>query len=324
MKQRSLWAGLLGILTLLFPPSVHAGGPPQPGVATGSATWKSIITLGNAGGLAIDRRGDPNRMKWGYAPNPYNRTLVKFGTGGSRLGSWRYAPPANRVSPVGVAVGGAGSVFIADGGTNRVVKFDPSGRQLAAFGGFGTPVGVALDRKGNIYVAEQNTFRVTKLSPTGQVLARWHVPWVTGMGTGVPLSIAVDSQGSVYLGVGCYQNECPPPHGIQSGVVKLSSSGALLWSLLGNNPYTQIGSNEQPFVTVSSVAIDSGNRLYVGSSSIRTPTGTFYSGVLVYAGNGMRQASYSLPGNNSPNGIAFDGRNALYVAYGKQILKRLQ
>src|SRR5579872_7073829 len=156
MKSRLAGMALIGLVALSFPLPAHAGNspsnaPPAP-PQTPNGTWKTIITVGSAGGLAIDRRGPPDRPKWGYVPNPYNRTLIKFGTGGSRLASWKYAPPARYVSTVGVAVGGSGNIFVADGGTNRVVKFDPFGRQLAAFTSFEMPAAVAVDRAGNIYV----------------------------------------------------------------------------------------------------------------------------------------------------------------------------
>jgi hypothetical protein len=320
MLFRSVGPALVGFALLISPLSARAGGPTPSYPPPQSGTWTPIITIGAAGGLAIDRRGVPGSPKWAYVPNPYNRTLIKFGTGGSRLRSWRYAPPAPYVSFVGVAVGGSGNVFVADGGDNRVVKFDPFGRQLAVFTGFRLPTSVAVDRSGNLYVAELNAFEVTKLSPSGQVLARWHVPGADGTGSGLPEAVTVDSRGNVYVGASCYQ-ACPPPHGIQHEVVKLNSDGAFQRSLLGNNPYTPIGWGEQRFVTVNSVAVDAEDNLYVGSSAIRNASGNFYSGILVYTRGLSLQTIYPLPGNSAPVGIAFDGSNALYAAYGNRVSK---
>ncbi len=73
-------------------------------------------------------------------------------------------------SPQGVAVDGAGDVFIADTGNNRVVEVLPNG-QLRDFAGTGKagysgdgrkatlaelaePAGVAVDAKGNVYIAD--------------------------------------------------------------------------------------------------------------------------------------------------------------------------
>jgi hypothetical protein len=323
MKTPRLGAALIGLVALVLPLPVHAGGASQPAGKTQTPAWATVITVGHADGLAIDRRGNPSSTKWAYVPNSYNRTLIKVGTGGARLRSWTYAPPARYVSPVGVAVGGSGNVFVADGGTNRVVKFDPSGRQLAVFTGFAMPAGAAVDRAGNIYVAEETGLHITKLSPSGEVLARWPVPWVNGTGTAVPLSVAVDSQGNIYVGADCYRDECPLPHGIQYAVIKLNASGALVGSLLGNNPYVRIGPREQPFVTINSVDVDTKGTLYVGSSAIRSRTGVMDSGVLMYSAGLALQTISPLPGGRSPSGIAFDGRHALYVAYENRVLKRI-
>jgi hypothetical protein len=163
---------------------------------------------------------------------------------------------------------------------------------------------------------------VTKLSPAGQILAHWHVPWVNGSGSGVPIAVAVDRQGSIYVGVDCYQEECPPPHGIQYAVIKLNRSGVMESNLLGNNPYTGIAKEEEPFVVVTSVAVDTRENLYVGGT-IRTAQGQFSPGILVYGGGTSRQANYRLPGAGAPAGIAVDGRNALYVAQGDRVLRRV-
>lgn len=329
MRVRLCGTALIGLAAFLLPLSARAGGaPPSRNTPTPSATpqksaWTTVITLGHTDGLAIDHGGNPTGPKWAYAPNSYTRALTKFGTGGARLASWKYGPPIGYVSPVGLAAGGSGNVFVADGGTNQVVKFDPFGRQLAVFTGFRMPAGVAIDHAGNIYVAEETGLRITKLSPSGHVLARWPVPWVNGTGTGVPLSVAVDRPGNVYVGADCYRDGCPLPHGIQYAVIKLNPSGTLVGSLLGNNPYVQIGPGEQPFVTINSVAVDAKDNVYVGSSAIRSSNSEFYSGVLVYTAGRSLQAIDVIPGRKAPTGIAFDGRNRLYAAYDNRVIRHI-
>lgn len=323
MKTPRLAALLIGLVALVAPRAGHAEHTPQAAGQTQKRAWSTVITVARADGLAIDLRGNPASAKWAYVPNASNRTLVKFGTGGARLRSWTYAPPAQYVSPVGVAVGGAGNVFVADGSTNRVVKFNPSGRQLAAFTDFHLPASVAVDHAGNIYVAEETGLDITKLSPSGQILARWPVPWVHGTGAGIPLSLAVDQQGNMYIAADCYREECPQPHGIQYAIIKLNARGTFVGSLLGNNPYVRIEAPEQPFVTIDSVTVDTKGTLYVGSSAIRSSTGAMESGILIYTRALALRTISPLPGARSPSGIAFDGRHTLYVAYDNRVLKRV-
>jgi DNA-binding beta-propeller fold protein YncE len=283
--------------------------------------WHIVAAINHPWGLAIDPRGNPRQTKWAYVVDDAAR-VTKFGTRGKMLGSWSYGPPPQYRRGAGITVGPGGNVFVADAASSRVLKFDPSGRRLAQWRGFQLPSAVALDRTGDVYVAEPTLLRVTKLSPSGQVLARWHVPWINGSGSGMPLALAVDRQGSVYVGANCYLEECPPPHGIQYAVIKLDASGAMQSALLGNNPYVLVAQGEEPFVTVNSVAVDAKDSLYVGGT-IRSASGQLSESVLVYGGGTSLQARYALPGIDAPLGIAFDGRNALYVAQGNRILKRL-
>jgi DNA-binding beta-propeller fold protein YncE len=285
-----------------------------------TAAWQTVITIPHPMALAVDTRGDPRQNKWAYAVDD-SRHVVKFGTGGKLLGSWSYGPQTRYNLGAAIAVGGSGNVFVADASTGRLVTFDPSGRLLARWGGFQIPRAVALDRAGNIYLAEQNALRVTKLSPSGQILARWHVPWANGTGSGMPVALAVDRSGNVYVGADCYQEECPLPHGIQYAVIKLSASGMMQSSLLGNNPYTPIAQGEEPFVTVSSLAVDAKGNLYVGGT-LRDAKGQFALGILAYGGGTARKAEYTVPGPGDPVGMAFDGRSVLYVAQDSRVLKR--
>jgi DNA-binding beta-propeller fold protein YncE len=61
-----------------------------------------------------------------------------------------------RQNPIGVAVDGAGSVFVSDYGGNRVVVFSAAGEVVRTIGGPGSgegqlnqPCGVAVDGDGN-------------------------------------------------------------------------------------------------------------------------------------------------------------------------------
>ena len=94
------------------------------------------------------------------------------------------ARQAQLYSPTGVAVDGAGNVYIADGSNDRIRKVDATTRTITTIAGTGvygfsgdgglarqaqlhTPEGVAVDGAGNVYIADKNNRRIRKLTPVG-------------------------------------------------------------------------------------------------------------------------------------------------------------
>ena len=74
--------------------------------------------------------------------------------------------------PWGVAVGPDGTVYVADWRNDRVQKFTPYGRFLAAFGDtregrLSRPSGVAVDGRGRVYVADWGNERVRLFDADG-------------------------------------------------------------------------------------------------------------------------------------------------------------
>jgi hypothetical protein len=75
-------------------------------------------------------------------------------------------------SPVGVAVGADGSVFVVDGDTNTVTKLSSSGAVLAHWGGDGTAngtftyaLGIAVGPDGHVWVGDRDAKTVQEFQP---------------------------------------------------------------------------------------------------------------------------------------------------------------
>lgn len=133
----------------------------------------------------------------------------------------------------GIAVGRDGSVFIADSGDHRVVRFSPTGTLIASWGTdtpgplyLQDPRAIASDAAGNVYLADNG---VVKLSASGTYLARW-----TGGVLSYPRGLAVDGHGHLYvLSLHPVPNE---PMFDRITITKLSSTGTRLATFVYQYP----------------------------------------------------------------------------------------
>ncbi len=116
--------------------------------------------------------------------------------------TWRLAvnihPAPLFYHAAGIAIGGAGNIFVADDGDHQVVKLSPAGAVLATWGTdgpgplhFDGPRAVAVDANGNVYVADNG---VIKLSSSGRFVARRASGFLA-----YPRSLAVDRQNDLYV-----------------------------------------------------------------------------------------------------------------------------
>lgn len=117
--------------------------------------------------------------------------------------------PGQFIGPRGVAVdrrSTSGSVYVTDGGTNRVQKFDRNGGFITQWGsggtgdgGFNGILGVAVNASGVVYVVDADGDRIQKFDENGVFLGKWGTE---GTGDGqfdLPYTIAIDGTGNVYV-----------------------------------------------------------------------------------------------------------------------------
>jgi DNA-binding beta-propeller fold protein YncE len=123
------------------------------------------------------------------------RTWGNFGTGNGDL-----------ISPIGIAVGNGGQVYVAETTNNRVQVFDADGNYVSQFGTQGNgdgqflgPHGVAIGPNGDVYVADAGNNRVQVFTSEGVYDRQWG-----GLGDGdtqfrTPEDVAVSDAGVVFV-----------------------------------------------------------------------------------------------------------------------------
>jgi sugar lactone lactonase YvrE len=150
---------------------------PGPALETGFA-WANSPRTDGSGALYFSASGNNQVLRL----DPKGETLAAFaGTGNVGLrGDGGPAAQAILNQPAGLAVDGAGNVFIADTGNNVVRRVDAKTGIITRVAGTGDegfagdggpaaaavlsdPIGLGLDGKGNLYVMDAQNYRIRKI-----------------------------------------------------------------------------------------------------------------------------------------------------------------
>jgi sugar lactone lactonase YvrE len=201
-----------------------AGTAGQAGSADGSG---AAARFNAPGGVAVDSAGNVYVADTGndtvreISPQGAVSTLAGMpGQPGSADGT---GSAAQFDAPGGVAVDGAGNVYVADTGNNTVREIAPGGAVTTLAGtadpvgggGDGTggaaqfnhPGGIAVDSSGNVYVADTGSSTLRRIAPGGVVTTLGGDAGQTGSSDGVggaaqfnsPSGVAADGAGNVYV-----------------------------------------------------------------------------------------------------------------------------
>ena len=128
-----------------------------------------------------------------FVADTWNHRIQHLDSEGNVLAAWGGAaqvvqpgvPGAEGLfyGPRGVALSPGGELLVADTGNKRIQIFDPSGRFLREFGGWGQaggkldePVGIAVREDGMIAVADTWNQRVQIFTSEGTAVRQWRIP----------------------------------------------------------------------------------------------------------------------------------------------------
>jgi DNA-binding beta-propeller fold protein YncE len=246
------------------------------------------------------------------------------------------APPANYVaanpvvtlvssglsSPYGVAVDGAGNVYIADSGDNEIKKWSAANNTVNTLVSLGvsSPFGVAADGAGNVYIADSGDNEIEKWSAANDTMAT-----LVPLGLNHPYGVALDSAGNVYI-ADTFNNAIKEWTAANNTVTTLVSSGLnepsgvavdgagnVYIADSGNNAIKEwMAANDTVTPLVSSglnypfgVAVDGAGNVYIadsGSSAVKEWTAT------------NNTVTKLVSGLNQPYGVAVDGAGNVYIA----------
>jgi DNA-binding beta-propeller fold protein YncE len=146
--------------------------------------WIYVVDAGNS---RVDefRAGGRFVRAWGWGVGDGTpvfqicTTSCRAGIAGSGAGQFDH--------PWGVAVDGAGHVYVTDSGNDRVEEFSPTGSYLSQLGATGAaagqlehPLGVAAMSDGGIFVVDSGNDRVAKFSRLHTFVRAWGFGVVDG------------------------------------------------------------------------------------------------------------------------------------------------
>ena len=206
--------------------------------------------------------------------------------------------------PAGVAVDGAGNVYVADSNNNLIRKLNPATgiADLTPSGpAFSTPSGVAVDTgtgSGNIYVADTGHSAIQVISGTTATTLN------AGTTFSSPYGVAVDGAGNVYV-ADTFNNL----------VKKVTIANPTSYPVTGTTTSLP-GSYNHPFA----VAVGSNGNVYVAdtyNNAIEMVAGGVFSTLAGSASGaaGFADGSGSQALFNHPNGLALDPATGnLYVS----------
>jgi len=303
------------------------------------------VAFDSAGNIFLADANDHRIRK--ITPDGIISTVAGDGSPGFR-GDGGPAAASRLNTPYGIAVDGAGNLYIADLGNNRVRKVGSDGTISTVPGtdSLLAPRNVTLDATGSLYISEFNGHRVQHLRTDGvlEIIAGTGTAGFGGDGGSAtdaqlssPAGLAFDSAGNLYIADSGNSRIRRVAGGVMTTVLGPDASGnsplylptAVAADGTGDLYIADSGNDRIQFLTSSGLqstlpgagrdlALDGAGNLYIASWSrllqltsalvLQTLAG---DGSYSFRGDGASAASARL---NGPVALALDSAGTLYIA----------
>jgi sugar lactone lactonase YvrE len=172
---------------------------------------------------------DPTKGHQIFKFSPNGKLLFTLGKpGGGRDPEFFFQPNAMLIAP-------NGDIFVSEGhssqqgsSTARVLKFDKSGKLLAAWGtvfdsttkdqpySFNQPHALAMDSKGRLFVGDRGYNRIKIFTQDGKLLDTWYQ-------FSRPSGVVIDKSDNIYVG-DSESGSVNPPHGAWKRGIRIGSA----------------------------------------------------------------------------------------------------
>ncbi|HLH03258.1 MAG TPA: choice-of-anchor D domain-containing protein [Bryobacteraceae bacterium] len=266
------------------------------------------LAIDNAGNLYIADSMDQVIRKVNATNGTITTVAGRMAVPGA-TGDGGLATSATLNNPVAVSVDGAGNLFIADQGNNRIRKVTAASGLISTVAGTSTPgsssngigdgglatnallngpTDVALDGAGNLYIVDSYNGLIRKVSATTGIITTV----VAGLSN--PRNLDIDAAGNLYLSVA-------------GAVEKIDSTGKVtLLAQPGNPMGVRVDSAGNVYI-----ADQAKNQIWQVNAQTQAITVLAGNGASGYIGDNMLATSTTL---NGPQGLVLDTAGNLYVA----------
>lgn len=213
------------------------------------------------------------------------------------------AGPGQMSGPNTVANDSANNIYVVNGNSKSITKYDSSGNYILSWGSngsgngqFGLPVGIAIDSSDNVYVSDVLQNRIQKFSSTGTYITQWGSP-----GSGNSQFSGLTPTGIDFANGQLYVTDKG------ADLIKIFSTSGTFISSFGNTGPGAFA--EEP----SDVTHDSAGNIYVLDSN----GGTATPSVKKYTATGTFISSWNISNGGDGTyviGMSVDRNNNIYLS----------